>query len=43
MYGLSIENDNAYVVLKTSDAVKTEKIFIDNNISMLSDKEISVI
>ena len=43
MYGLSIENDNAYVVLKTSDAVKTEKIFIDNNISMLSDKEIAVI
>lgn len=43
MYGLSIENDNAYVVLKTSDAVKTEKIFIDNSISMLSDKEIAVI
>ena len=43
MYGLSIENDNAYVVLKTSDAVKTEKIFNDNSISMLSDKEIAVI
>lgn len=43
MYGLSIENDNAYVVLKTSDSVKTEKIFTDSNISMLSDREISVI
>lgn len=43
MYGLSIENENAYVVLKTSDSVKTEKIFTDNNISMLSDKEIAVI
>lgn len=43
MYGLSIENDNAYVVLKTSDSVKTEKIFTDSNISMLSDREIAVI
>ncbi len=43
MYGLSIENDNAYVVLKTSDSVKTEKIFTDGNISMLSDREIAVI
>lgn len=43
MYGLSIENENAYVVLKTSDAIKTEKIFIENKILMLSDKEISVI
>ncbi len=43
MYGLSIENENAYVVLKTSDAVKTEKIFSDSNISMLSDREIAVI
>ncbi|MBQ2738113.1 MAG: amino acid-binding protein [Clostridia bacterium] len=32
MYGLSIEDDNAYVVLKASDAEKVDKILDENGV-----------
>ena len=43
MYGLSVEGENAYVVLKSSDSAKVEKIFAENGVVTLSDKDISVI
>lgn len=43
MYGLSVEGENAYVVLKSSDSAKVEKIFAENGVITLSDKDISVI
>lgn len=36
MYGLSVDSDKAYVVLKASDTVKIDKIFTENNIRTLS-------
>ena len=36
MYGLSIDVDKAYVVLKTSNIEKTDKILGDNNIETVS-------
>ena len=35
MYGLSIEDTQAYVVLKSSDAVKLDNLLADNNIETL--------
>lgn len=35
MYGLSIEGAQAYVVLKSSDAVKLDNLLTDNNIETL--------
>ncbi len=35
MYGLSIESEEAYVVLKASDATKTSKVLEDNGIETL--------
>ena len=36
MYGLSIESDKAYVVLKASDTAKIDEIFTQNGIKTLS-------
>ena len=41
MYGLSIDGDKAYVVLKTSDINKAEAIFEANNVKMLSSEDIA--
>ena len=41
MYGLSIESDEAYVVLKTSDAQKTDEILIANGIRTIACEEIA--
>ena len=41
MYGLSIETNEAYVVLKASDAQKLDAILTENGISTLSCKELS--
>ncbi len=43
MYGLSIESDEAYIVLKTSDITKTDTILDNNNIRTISCKELSEI
>ena len=43
MYGLSIESDEAYIVLKTSDIAKTDAILDNNNIKTISCKELSEI
>ncbi len=40
MYGLSIEDKNAYVVLKTSNFEKAEAVLNEKNIKTLSDNEI---
>ena len=40
MYGLSIETDEAYVVLKASDTVKIDKILNENGIITLSCEDI---
>ena len=36
MYGLSIESDNAYVVLNASDAVKVDEILTANGVNTLT-------
>ena len=36
MYGLSIENEDAYVVFKPSDVDKTEKLFKENGVVTLT-------
>ena len=36
MYGLSIEGDNAYVVLKASDVLKVDSILAENGIETVS-------
>ena len=36
MYGLSIEADDAYIVLKASDAKRVDTILADNNIETIS-------
>ena len=41
MYGLSIESDRAYVVLKASDIEKLEQILESNNIRTLSYQDLS--
>lgn len=41
MYGLSIDGDKAYVVLKTSDTQKAESIFEARNVKMLSSEDIA--
>ena len=43
MYGLSIESDRAYVVLKASDIQKLDKILEDNGIRTLSCQDLSEI
>ena len=40
MYGLSIESDNAYVVLKASDINKLDAILSDNGIETVSCEQI---
>ena len=41
MYGLSIESDEAYVVLKASDIQKVDRIFADNGIHTISCEELA--
>jgi hypothetical protein len=41
MYGLSIDGDNAYVVLKTSDNAKAEEILSARSVRMLSSEDIA--
>jgi hypothetical protein len=40
MYGLSIENDDAYVVFKPSDAEKTAKLFEENGVETLTPEDL---
>lgn len=40
MYGLSIENDDAYVVFKPSDAEKTTKLFEENGVETLTPEDL---
>ena len=41
MYGLSIESDEAYVVLKASDVTKVDVILTENGIQTLSTEQLS--
>ena len=41
MYGLSIESDMAYVVLKTSDIQKLDRILEENNIHTISCEDLA--
>ena len=41
MYGLSIESDNAYVVLKASDSAKVDAILTANAVQTISCKELA--
>ena len=41
MYGLSIESDQAYVVLKASDAEKLDKVLAENDVLTLSCQDLS--
>lgn len=43
MYGLSIDGDEASVVLKTSDTVRAEKVFENKGVKTLSTKDISTL
>ncbi len=43
MYGLSIEDTKAYVVLKSSDAVKLDNLLADNNIETLDCASLSTL
>ena len=43
MYGLSIESDKAYVVLKASDIAKVDKILEENGIRTISCDELAKI
>ena len=43
MYGLSIDGDEASVVLKTSDTLKAEKVFEIKGVKTLSTKDISTL
>ncbi len=40
MYGLSIDNEQAYVVLKASDFIKTEKVLKENDVKTLLPEEL---
>ena len=41
MYGLSIDEGDAYVVLKASDAAKADKILAENGIVTVSGEELA--
>ncbi len=41
MYGLSIESDEAYVVLKASDTEKVDKILTDNGVRTITCAELA--
>ncbi|MBE7083706.1 MAG: amino acid-binding protein [Clostridiales bacterium] len=41
MYGLSIDGDEAYVVLKTSDMAKANEVLVNNGVKTLSCGEIA--
>ena len=41
MYGLSIESDEAYVVLKASDIEKVDKILADNSVRTITCEELA--
>ena len=41
MYGLSIDGDEAYVVLKTSDMAKADEVLVNNGVKTLSCGEIA--
>ena len=41
MYGLSIDGEDAFVVLKVSDSLKTDELFKANNIKTLTAEELS--
>jgi hypothetical protein len=41
MYGLSIESDEAYVVLKASDTEKIDKILANNGVTTISCEELA--
>ena len=41
MYGLSIDGEDAFVVLKVSDSLKTDQLFKANNIKTLTAEELS--
>ena len=43
MYGLSIESDQAYVVLKASDIEKLDHVFTENGVHTLSCQDLSKI
>ena len=43
MYGLSIDGEEASVVLKTSDVTNAEKVFDKQGVKMLSSEEIAVL
>ena len=41
MYGLSVESDEAYVVLKASDIRKVDQILADNGVSTITCEELA--
>lgn len=43
MYGLSVDSDKAYVVLKTSDIALTDKILTDNGVTTICCEDLSKI
>ncbi len=43
MYGLSIESDEAYVVLKASDTEKVDKILADNGVRTINCEDLAKI
>ena len=43
MYGLSMDEHEAYVVLKTSDASQTEKVLLENGVKTLSNEQIKAL
>ena len=43
MYGLSIESDEAYVVLKASDSLKVDEILTNNGVQTITCAELSKI
>ncbi|MBE6672593.1 MAG: ACT domain-containing protein [Ruminococcaceae bacterium] len=43
MYGLSMDVNEAYVVLKASDATQTEKVLLENGVKTLSNEQIKAL
>ncbi len=43
MYGLSIDESEAYVVLKASDAAKTERVLLENDVKTLTNDQIKAL
>lgn len=43
MYGLSIESDKAYVVLKASDIAKVDQILTENNVRTITCDELATL